>query len=365
MSPISQVNLPCSCIDTCRFTLTSGSELRQMTLAANLLTITVIYLDSHLHSPMYLLLCNMSVLDISFSTMILPKLLDICLTGNNIISYAGCMSQVFFFVVLIVTEYFILAAMAYDRYVAICFPLRYVHLLSPRVCLLMTSISWSVGMLNGVLYVVLISFCEFCKSNEINHLFCDLKPLMKLSCSDTNIIETTILGLGSFIAFLPSMSTLISYICIISTILKIPSQKGRSKTFSTCSSHLTIIVLFYGPVLGMYMRPKSTYSLQQDKILSVLYAALIPMINPLIYSLRNKEVQRALCKIRDKYFCHKYKYRTINSSDHLGTKGSESARLYMTPMVYYCRRGRERGLALPGSSNSPTEEEARREKQWA
>ncbi|KAM8924687.1 olfactory receptor 5V1-like [Pelodytes ibericus] len=278
-----------------------------VTLAANLITITVIYLDSHLHSPMYLLLCNMSVLDISFSTMILPKLLDICLTGNNIISYAGCMSQLFFFVVLISTEYFILAGMAYDRYVAICFPLRYVHLLSFKVCLLMTSISWSVGMLYGVLYVVLISFCEFCNSNVINHLFCDLKPLMKLSCSDTNIIESTILGLGSFIGFLPSMFTLISYICIISTIMKIPSQKGRSKTFSTCSSHLTIIVLFYGPFFGMYMRPKSTYSMQQDKILAILYAALIPMINPLIYSLRNKEVKRALCKIREKCFCNKVK----------------------------------------------------------
>ncbi|KAM8924685.1 olfactory receptor 5V1-like, partial [Pelodytes ibericus] len=278
-----------------------------VTVSANLLTITVIYLDSHLHSPMYGLMCNMSVLDIFVSTIILPKLMDICLTGKNIISYAGCMSQMFFFVALIITEYFILAAMAYDRYVAICFPLRYVHLLSFKVCLLMTSISWSLGMLNGVLYVVLISLCEFCKSNVINHLFCDLKPLMKLSCSDTYIIETIILGLGSFIGFLPSMFTLISYICIISTILKITSQKGRSKTFSTCSSHLTIIVLFYGPVLGMYMRPKSTYSMQQDKVFAVLYAALIPMINPLIYSLRNKDVKRALCKIRDKYFCNKVK----------------------------------------------------------
>ncbi|XP_053305971.1 olfactory receptor 1020-like [Spea bombifrons] len=271
------------------------------TIVSNLLTLAVIYLDPHLHSPMYILLCNMSVIDLSFSTMVLPKFLDICLTGHNVITYTGCIVQVFFFVVLMVAEYFILAAMAYDRYVAICVPLRYANLMSIRVCVAMASTSWSIGAMEGVLFVVLISFCTFCKSNEINHLFCDLKPLIKLSCSDTKTIETTILGIGSFIGFLPSMFTLVSYTCIILTILNIPSRKGRTKTFSTCSSHLTVIVIFYGTVLGMYMRPKSKYSMDQDKVLAVLYAAVIPMVNPLIYSLRNTEVKSAVRKIGDRY----------------------------------------------------------------
>ncbi|KAM4636982.1 olfactory receptor 5AR1-like [Discoglossus pictus] len=267
----------------------------------NGLNILVICLDPQLHVPMYIFLCNLSFLDIFFITMIVPKLLDIFLTGNHIISYAGCITQVFFFVALIVSEYFVLAAMAYDRYVAICIPLRYPQLMSNSVCLLLASVSWSVGISEAVLYVGLICQCQFCRSNEINHLFCDLKPLIKLSCSDTHAIETTILGLGSFIGFLPSVFTLISYIYIISTVMKINSRDARHKTFSTCSSHLTVIILFYGTVLGMYMRPKSTYAMDQDKVLAILYAAVIPMLNPLIYTLRNQEVKGALRKLKEKY----------------------------------------------------------------
>ncbi|XP_063819382.1 olfactory receptor 5AR1-like [Pseudophryne corroboree] len=249
-------------------------------MVGNVLAITLFCWDLNLHSPMYMLLCNMSTLDIYFTTMILPKLLDICLTGNKAISYRGCITQVFFFVVLIVTEYFILAAMAYDRYVAICLPLRYSYYMSLRVCSWMVCSSWSVGALEGVLYVALISSCKFCGSNEMNHLFCDLKPLIKLSCSDTHTIETVILGLGSIVGFVPSVMTLLSYVFIISAILNIPSKEGRNKAFSTCSSHLTVIVLFYGTILGMYMRTKSSYSMDQDKVFAVLYAAAIPMLNP-------------------------------------------------------------------------------------
>ncbi|KAM4636981.1 olfactory receptor 5AR1-like [Discoglossus pictus] len=267
----------------------------------NTLTISVICLDTQLHVPMYILLCNLSFLDISFTTMVVPKLLDIFLTGDHIISYAGCTTQVFFFVVLIVSEYFILAAMAYDRYVAICIPLRYSQLMSNEVCLFMASASWTLGFLEGVLYVILISYCHFCRSNKINHLFCDLKPLVKLSCSDTHAIETTIHGPSAIIGFMPSVLTLISYICIIFTIMKIHSNQGRLKAFSTCSSHLTVIILFYGTILGMYMRPKSDYATDQDKYFAILYASVIPMLNPLIYTLRNQDVTGALTKIRDKY----------------------------------------------------------------
>ncbi|XP_056388277.1 olfactory receptor 1020-like [Hyla sarda] len=243
----------------------------------------------------------MSVLDMSFTTMVLPKLLDICLTGNNVISYNGCITQLFFFVVFIVTEYFILAAMAYDRYVAICHPLHYPNFMSLIVCFWMSLTSWGIGLLEGFLYVFLISFCTFCGSNKVDHLFCDLKPLMRLSCSNTRTIETIILGLGTIIGFGPSVMTLVSYMYIISTILKIHSKEGRHKTFSTCSSHLTVILLFYGTVLGMYMRPKSSYSMKQDKVFAILYAGVIPMLNPLVYSLKNQEVKEALSKIKTFY----------------------------------------------------------------
>ncbi|KAM4034358.1 olfactory receptor 5AR1-like [Anomaloglossus baeobatrachus] len=270
------------------------------TLVGNLLTIGLFCFDHHFHSPMYILLCNMSVLDMSFTSMVLPKLLDIFLTGNNVISYHGCMTQVFFFVVLMVSEYLILAVMAYDRYVAICHPLRYSYFMSLQVCFWMALISWSIGVLDGILYAFLISSCNFCRSNEVDHLFCDMKPLMMLSCSDTHTIEMVILGPSAIIGFVPSVMTLVSYIYIISTILKIHSKEGRHKTFSTCSSHLTVILLFYGTVLGMYMRPKSSYSMDQDKVFAVLYAGVIPMLNPLIYSLKNQEVKKALWRIYKK-----------------------------------------------------------------
>ncbi|KAG9469093.1 olfactory receptor 5AR1-like [Eleutherodactylus coqui] len=268
------------------------------TLFGNSLTTALFCFDHHFHSPMYMLLCNMSVLDMSFTTMVLPKLLNMFLTGNNVISYRGCMAQLFFFVVLMVTEYFILATMAYDRYVAICHPLRYTYFMSLRVCFCMSLTSWSLGVLEGIPYTVLLSSSTFCKSNEVDHLFCDMKPLMLLSCSDTHTIEMLILGPSAVIGFVPSVLTLVSYIYIISAILKIHSKEGRHKTFSTCSSHLTVILLFYGTVLGMYIRPKSSYSMGQDKVFAVLYAGVIPMLNPIIYSLKNEEVKKALCKIK-------------------------------------------------------------------
>ncbi|XP_056388278.1 olfactory receptor 5B21-like [Hyla sarda] len=275
------------------------------TLLGNSITSGLFCFDPHFHSPMYILLCNMAMVDISFTSVVLPKLLDVFLTGNNVISYTGCIAQAFLFALIIVSEYFILAAMAYDRYVAICHPLRYSYFMSLTVCFWMSLTSWGIGLLEGILCAILMSSCIFCGSHEIDHLFCDLKPLMKLSCSDTRTIEIVILVLGCFTGFIPSLSTLVSYMYIISTILKIHSKEGRHKTFSTCSSHLTVILLFYGTMFGMYMRPKSSYSIKQDKMFAILYAGVIPMLNPLIYSLKNQEVKKALCKIGKRAFLTK------------------------------------------------------------
>ncbi|XP_040294181.1 olfactory receptor 5AR1-like [Bufo bufo] len=203
---------------------------------------------------------------------------------------------------LMVSEYFILAAMAYDRYVAICHSLRYSNFMSFHVCFWMSWTSWCIGVFEGILSVILISSCTFCRSNKVDHLFCDFKPLIKLTCSDTHTIEILIFGLGTIIGFVPSVMTLLSYMYIISAILKIHSKEGRHKTFSTCSSHLTVILLFYGTVLGMYMRPKSSYSMDQDKVFAILYAGVIPMLNPLIYSLKNEEVMKALYKIKKEVY---------------------------------------------------------------
>ncbi|XP_044155704.1 olfactory receptor 5AR1-like [Bufo gargarizans] len=268
-----------------------------VTLVGNSLTIGLFCFDQHFHSPMYILLCNMSVLDMSFTSMVLPKLLDIFLTGNNVISYEGCITQVFFFVVLMVSEYFTLAAMAYDRYVAICHPLHYSYFMSLQVCFWILLTSWSIGVFDGILYAILISSCTFCRSNKVDHLFCDMKPLMMLSCSDTHTIEMLILGPSAIIGFVNSVMTLVSYMYIISTVLKIHSKEGRHKTFSTCSSHLTVILLFYGTVLSMYMRPKSSYSMNQDKVFAILYTGVIPMLNPLIYSLKNQEAKKGLRRL--------------------------------------------------------------------
>ncbi|XP_075462930.1 olfactory receptor 5B21-like [Ascaphus truei] len=269
-------------------------------LTGNLMIITVIYSDPHLHTPMYFFLCNLSLLDITFTTAILPKFLDICLTGNQSITYMGCITQMFFFVICVVAEYFLLAVMAYDRCVAICHPLRYPNLMNVRFCAKLAVASWFLGLLESLIFFGLISHFSFCRSNVINHLFCDLKPLLKLSCSGTQRVELVIQVSGVLFGFVPLVFILITYVFIISTILKIRSNKGKSKAFSTCSSHLTVVILFFGIILSMYMRPKSAYSIEQDKVFAVLYASLIPMLNPVIYSLRNKEVKQAIWKLRGK-----------------------------------------------------------------
>ncbi|XP_030050870.1 olfactory receptor 1J4-like [Microcaecilia unicolor] len=267
-----------------------------ISVLGNFMFLMLVCADSHLQKPMYFFLGNLSFLDISNTSVTLSTLLHSLMTGDTQISFCLCMAQLYFFLSFTGIEIFLLAAMAYDRYVAICNPLRYLLIMNRRACILLTSASWILGFMNVISHTFLTSQLSFCRGNEIDHFFCELTVLMKLSCSDISNIEIILFSQGVFVSFIPFGLTLTSYIYIISNILKINSAKGRHKAFSTCSSHLTIVTLFYGTLIFVYLRPTSIHSPGQDKVFSLLYTALIPMLNPFIYSLRNEDVKRALLK---------------------------------------------------------------------
>nr|XP_033780536.1 olfactory receptor 1019-like [Geotrypetes seraphini] len=270
-------------------------------LMGNLTIISVTCLDIRLHTPMYFFLCNLSFIDISYTSVTLPKLLDIFLKKRGNISVKECFTQLYFYLCLSCLEFVIISIMAYDRYVAICHPLLYTLIMNLRCCLLMASGTWIFGFLESVMHTALISNLSYCGSNVINHFFCDLSALLKLSCSGTSTIDiisyiwSVIFGVPLF------MSTLVSYVHIISAILRIRSSEGRRKAFSTCSSHLSVVILFYGTVIILYIRPTSMQSLEQNKVFALLYNVLIPMFNPMIYSLKNREVKVALRKAFTRY----------------------------------------------------------------
>ncbi|XP_025046810.2 olfactory receptor 2AP1-like [Pelodiscus sinensis] len=265
-----------------------------VTMAGNLLIIALVMTDQHLHTPMYFFLGNLSFLESCYSSAILPRLLAGLLTGNRTISVVGCMTQFFFFCFLATTECYLLAAMAYDRYLAICKPLHYGTRMNGRLCLQLAAGCWISGFLPCTLMISFMSQLVFCGSNEMDHFFCDYAPMLKLSCSDTSLL-TLVLYVFSFLdAVSPFLLTVTSYVCVINTILRIPSSTGRQKTFSTCSSHLIIVALFYGTIMIVYMLPKSNTLKALNKVFSVIYTVLTPLANPLIYSLRNREVKEAL-----------------------------------------------------------------------
>ncbi|XP_030043931.1 olfactory receptor 1019-like [Microcaecilia unicolor] len=220
------------------------------------------------------------------------------------------MTQFYLFLIATSTEFWLLTAMAYDRYVAICKPLHYPLLMSKRNCILLAASSWISAILDGIPFVDVISHYSFCGSNEINHFFCDPNALLKLSCSDTQNFKILALSEGGFVVVMPFLFTLSSYAFIITTLLKITSYEGKSKAFSTCSSHLTVVVLFYGTIICIYMNPSSMFSLQRDKIFAILYTVLIPMLNPLIYSMRNQDVKNAL---RNLMFRKQYKKKQVSN----------------------------------------------------
>ncbi|XP_075129334.1 olfactory receptor 13C9-like [Leptodactylus fuscus] len=265
-----------------------------VSVLGNLIIIAVVCAAPQLHTPMYFFLCNLSIQDVAYASSILPKLLVIQVTGETQISFLGCFTQMFIFAACMDTEFFLLASMAYDRYVAICIPLKYSVIMSKRVYTILALISWTAGSLNSLLYVFLISNLSFCGDKYISHFYCDIKALIRLSCSDVTHMNTVILIEGCIIGFLPFAMILMSYSFIISIILKIKTSARRLKVFSSCSSHLTVVFLFCGTSLSVYMKPDSKDSSELDMMLSLLYVAVVPALNPLVYSLRNKEVLNIL-----------------------------------------------------------------------
>ncbi|XP_030047880.1 olfactory receptor 5V1-like [Microcaecilia unicolor] len=264
------------------------------TVLGNTLIIAVILSESSLHTPMYFFLGNLSFLDVSCSSIILPKMLSNLFSGRKTISFVGCFLQMFFFQLLAGTECFLLAVMAYDRYVAICKPLNYSLIMNQKVCLALLVFSWFLSFLNSTIHTVAASQLTFCGPNGINHFFCDVPPLYKISCSDTSLNEKALLTAGMFVGVGPCLFITLSYIIIISAILKISSTEKRIKAFSTCASHLTVVVLFYGTGTFSYIRSLPGFSFDKGKVIPLLYSTITPMLNPLIYSLRNREVKGVL-----------------------------------------------------------------------
>ncbi|XP_062974763.1 olfactory receptor 5V1-like [Elgaria multicarinata webbii] len=267
-----------------------------ITLAGNGAILMAIGTDAQLQTPMYFFLSNLSMLDVLCPTVIVPKMLHILLSEDKTISFAGCTLQLFFLIDVVGTEIFLLALMAYDRYVAICSPLHYANIMSKRLCAQLAAGTWLTGFINSMVHTSLTFSLSFCGSNKVNQYYCDIPPVMALSCSSTFLPEMVVLLVAGILGGGAFFVTLISYIYIISAIVHMRSAEGRRKAFSTCGSHLTVVCLFYGTTIATYVRPTSTYSPKQDRIVSMLYGVLTPMINPMIYSLRNKEVKRALIK---------------------------------------------------------------------
>ncbi|XP_054849772.1 olfactory receptor 2AP1-like [Eublepharis macularius] len=265
-----------------------------VTMTGNILIVVLVIFDQHLHTPMYFFLGNLSFLEASYSSTIFPRLLLALLTGNRIISFSSCLTQWYLCGCLLATECCLLCVMSYDRYLAVCKPLHYATIMNLQTCVQLSAVSWINGFLGFLIVLILMLQLTFCGPNEMNHYFCDYVPLLKLSCSDTSLIETVSLVVAALFTLPPFLLTLTSYVFIIVAILQIPSATGRQKAFSTCSSHLIVVSIFYGSLMIVYMLPKAEVNGGMQKFSSLLYIALPPLVNPFIYSLRNKEVKVAL-----------------------------------------------------------------------
>lgn len=267
------------------------------TLIGNLGMILLIRISSQLHIPMYLFLSNLSFVDFCCSTVVTPKMLLDFLVNRKVISLTGCAVQKWFFVLFLATECFLLSAMAYDRYVAISNPLLYSVIMSERVCVQLIITPYLIGVLNAVTQITLTFRLTFCNSSVINHFFCDIPAVIALACSDIQLNKTILFGLSCSFGIVSTSIIIVSYIYILAAILQIRSNEGRRKAFSTCSTHLTVMSIFYGTLFLTYVHPSSNSSIHEDKVISMFYTVIIPMLNPLIYSLRNKEVKDAVRRL--------------------------------------------------------------------
>ncbi|XP_003781551.1 olfactory receptor 10A3-like [Otolemur garnettii] len=276
-----------------------------VTLMGNAIIIVVISLDKSLHVPMYLFLLNLSVVEVSFSAVIMPEMLVVLSTEKTVMSFASCFAQMYFVLLFGVTECFLLGAMAYDQYAAICHPLNYPVIMNRRVFLALMIFSWVSGIMGATMETTWVFSFPFCGSNEINHISCETPAVLDLACADTFFFEIYAFIGTILIGVIPFLLILLSYIRILYAILKMPSTTGRQKAFSMCASHLTSVTLFYGTANLTYLQPKSGYSPEIKKLMSLVYSLLAPLLNPLIYTLRNNEMKRALIKIcQRKVFLH-------------------------------------------------------------
>ncbi|XP_075715658.1 olfactory receptor 5AR1-like [Rhinoderma darwinii] len=268
-----------------------------LTLCGNLVLVILIMWSPSLSTPMYFFLCNLSSLDIVYTSVTCPKLISIFATNNGRISYVECNLQLYFFIAFGSTEYFLLTVMSYDRYVAVCKPLYYSIVMNQQVCIVVAISSWLGGIVASIPIATVTSTLYYCNSNLINHFFCDINALIYLAGNDTTLIHTVIFIQGVVLVMTSFIFTLLSYIQILSSIMSIRTARGKYKTFSTCGSHLTVVSLFYIIVCVLYMRPSSSMSLNQAKILTTLYVYFIPLLNPVVYSFRNQSVKEALKKM--------------------------------------------------------------------
>ncbi|XP_005076536.1 olfactory receptor 13F1-like [Mesocricetus auratus] len=268
-----------------------------ITLLGNTVLISITILDSHLHTPMYFFLSNLSFLDIWYTSSALTPMLANFVLGKNTISFSGCVSQMYFSLAMGSTECVLLSMMAYDRYVAICNPLRYSIIMNRRVCVQLAGSSWLTGCLTAWVETGPLLQLSLCGNRVINHFMCEILALLKMACVDTSMVQLIMFVISILLLPLPMLLICVSYAFILSSILRISSVDGRSKTFSTCAAHLTVVVLFYGTALSMYLKPSAVNSQEIDKFMVLIYAGVTPMLNPIIYSLRNKEVKMAVKKL--------------------------------------------------------------------
>ncbi|XP_001928234.2 olfactory receptor 2M2-like [Sus scrofa] len=265
-------------------------------LLANTVMVLLICLDRRLHTPMYFLLSQLSLMDLMLICTTVPKMARNYLSGRKSISVAGCETQIFFSVSLFGAECFLLAVMAYDRYAAICYPLQYPQLMNWNVCGLLAASSWILGVFDGIVDIAATLSFSYCGSREIPQFFCDITALLRLSCTDTSTFETLVFICCVVMLLFPLSLIIISYTRVIITVIRMSSGEGRHKAFTTCSSHLVVVGMYYGAAMFIYMRPTSNRSPAQDKMVSAFYTILTPMLNPLIYSLRNKDVAKAFSR---------------------------------------------------------------------